>query len=94
MSERTTKNDCPVVQKTISQEQLQKLYDEHEMMQLQIKKLNTCLINYEKKWSKIVKNVIRENADLKFQNEKMKKKMVNLKTSHTISSEEDEKKRA
>ena len=41
-----------------------------------------------------MKNVIRENADLKFQNEKMKKKMVNLKTSHTISSEEDEKKRA
>lgn len=31
-------------------------------MRMEIKKLNESLLLYEKKWSKIVKNVIKENA--------------------------------
>lgn len=59
---------------SITQEELQKLYSEHALMQQEIKKLSTCLVNYEKKWSKIVKNVIQENAELKSENEKMKRR--------------------
>lgn len=36
-----------------------KLYHEQEMMRSEIKNLNACLVNYDKKWSSIVKNVIK-----------------------------------
>lgn len=55
-------------------------------MRREIKTLSNSLINYEKKWSKIVKNIIRENAAIKSENDKLKKKMNMLKTSQTIST--------
>lgn len=66
--------------------ELEKLFNEQEEMRLEIKKLNESLLLYEKKWSKIVKNVIRENAELKSENEKLKKMMNVFKASKTVST--------
>jgi|JI10StandDraft_1071094.scaffolds.fasta_scaffold4037758_1 regulator of replication initiation timing len=52
-------------------------------MRAEIKNLNTCLINYDKKWSSIVKNVIKENADIKNENKKLKKKITSIKSITT-----------
>jgi regulator of replication initiation timing len=54
-------------------------------MRNEIHGLSTCLNSYEKKWSKIVKNVIRENADLKMENNKLKKKITSIKTLHSLA---------
>lgn len=52
-------------------------------MRTEIQNLNTCLINYDKKWSSIVKNVIKENADIKNENKKLKKKITSIKSITT-----------
>ncbi len=52
-------------------------------MRAELKNLNTCLINYDKKWSSIVKNVIKENADIKNENKKLKKKITSIKSITT-----------
>lgn len=72
-----TEKDFTVV---IAQDELEKLYKQQEIMREQIKSLNACLINYDKKWSSIVKNVIKENAALKSQNKKLKKKITSIKS--------------
>lgn len=55
-------------------------------MRIQINKLNTCLENYDQKWNSIVKNVIKENADLKNQNKKLKKKITSFKSISTMNT--------
>lgn len=49
-------------------------------MRAEIQNLTAMLSTYEKKWSKIAKNIIQENADLKSENNKLKKKITSIKT--------------
>lgn len=53
-------------------------------MRAEIQNLTALLSTYEKKWSKIAKNIIQENADLKSENNKLKKKITSIKTMPSV----------
>ncbi len=55
-------------------------------MRIEIQNLTNCLHGYDKKWSEIVKNIIKENAELKSQNRKLKKKITGFRSSGTLSA--------
>lgn len=54
-------------------------------MRAEIYNITNCLHGYDKKWSEIVKNIIKENAELRSQNRKLKKKITTFRSSGTLS---------
>lgn len=51
-----------------------------------ISMLNNELANYEKKWSAVVRNVIKENAALKSENNRIKRKLTSFKSVDSLAS--------